>query len=53
MLNRKVIISELYDKNIAKICETLERGTSEYDKNEYLSLKNDFLSEDNDVRNVA
>ncbi|KNB62896.1 DNA methyltransferase [Chryseobacterium sp. Hurlbut01] len=53
MLNRKVIISELYDKNIAKIYETLERGTSEYDENEYRSLKNDFLSEGNDLRNVA
>jgi len=53
MLNRKVIISELYEKNIPKISEILQKGISEYDENEYRSLKNDFLSEDNDLRNVA
>lgn len=53
MLNRKVIMSELYDKNIPKIKEVLEKGISEYDENEYLSLKNDFFSNEDDLQNVA
>lgn len=44
MLNRKVIISELYEKNVAKISEILEKGISEFDANEYSTLKKDFLS---------
>lgn len=53
MLNRKVIISELYDKNIPKISEVLEKGVSEYNENEYLTLKNDFFSNEEDLQNVA
>ncbi|MDO3423974.1 hypothetical protein QWT87_03660 [Chryseobacterium sp. APV1] len=49
MLNRKVIMSELYDKNIPKIKEVLEKGISEYDENEYHTLKNDFVSSDNQI----
>lgn len=49
MLNRKVIISELYEKNVAKISEILEKGISEYDENEYSSLKKDFLSSDDQI----
>jgi hypothetical protein len=49
MLNRKVIISELYEKNVAKISEILEKGVSEYDENEYSSLRKDFLSSDDQI----
>lgn len=49
MLNRKVIMSELYDKNIPKIKEVLEKGISEYDENEYHTLKNDFVSSDDQI----
>lgn len=49
MLNRKVIMSELYDKNIPKIKEVLEKGISEYDENEYHTLKNDFLSSNDQI----
>ncbi len=49
MLNRKVIISELYEKNVAKISEILEKGISEYDENEYSSLRKDFLSLDDQI----
>ncbi len=53
MLNRKVIISELYDKNIPKISEVLEKGIYDYDEEEYLTLKNDFFSYEEDLQNVA
>lgn len=39
MLNRKVIISELYDKNIPKIKEVLEKGISEFHEEDYINLK--------------
>lgn len=52
MLNRKVIISELYDKNIPKIKEVLEKGISEFNQEDYINLKNDFLSS-NDQTDLA
>ncbi|MDQ1160654.1 DNA modification methylase [Chryseobacterium sp. SORGH_AS 447] len=52
MLNRKVIISELYDKNIPKIKEVLEKGISEFNEEDYINLKNDFLSS-NDHNDLA
>ncbi len=53
MLNRKVIISELYEKNVAKISEILEKGISEYDESEYISLRKDLICEDHNILNVA
>ncbi|AZA78107.1 hypothetical protein EG347_11580 [Chryseobacterium sp. G0186] len=53
MLNRKVIISELYEKNIVKICEILEKGASEYNEQDYITLKQDFLSIDNNIEYAA
>lgn len=49
MLNRKVIISELYEKNIEKISEVLGKGISEYDENEYSSLRKDFLTSEDQL----
>lgn len=53
MLNRKVIISELYQKNLEKISEILEKGTTEYNENNYISLKNDFLDDNESLQEVA
>lgn len=53
MLNRKVIISELYDKNIPKIKEVLEKGISEFREEDYINLKNDFLSSNDQIDLVA
>ncbi|GAA4149522.1 hypothetical protein GCM10022217_01550 [Chryseobacterium ginsenosidimutans] len=53
MLNRKVIISELYEKNIVKICEILEKGVSEYNETDYTTLKNDFLSSEDQMNDAA
>lgn len=46
LLNRKVIISELYEKNIPKIIEILEKGESEFNTNEYEKLATEFLDEE-------
>ena len=48
MLGRKTIISELYEKNIPKIVEMLEKGISDYDKESLNYLNNELglISED-------
>jgi DNA modification methylase len=46
LLGRKVIISELYEKNVAKIVETLERGISQFNNEYYNDLKKDLLNAD-------
>lgn len=53
MLNRKVMISELYEKNIVKICEILEKGISEYNETDYITLKNDLLSSEDQINDAA
>ncbi|WP_267402205.1 MULTISPECIES: DNA methyltransferase [unclassified Chryseobacterium] len=52
MLNRRAIMSELYDKNIPKIKEVLEKGISQFNEEDYINLKNDFLSS-NDQTDLA
>ena len=49
MLNRKVIMSELYDKNIPKIKEVLEKGLYEFNEEDYKDLKDDVLSSDDQI----
>jgi hypothetical protein len=49
MLGRKTIMSELYEKNIPKIIEMLEKGESEYDKESLMSLNQELglISDEN------
>lgn len=54
MLNRRAIMSELYDKNVPKIKEVLEKGISEFNEEDYINLKIDvFTSEDDQIDLVA
>jgi DNA modification methylase len=46
MLNRKVIISELYEKNVVKIEEILQRGISEFNEADYELVKSEFLGDE-------
>lgn len=42
LLNRRVIISELYEKNIPKIEEILQKGISEFNPEEYENIKVEY-----------
>ena len=46
LLNRKVIISELYEKNVVKIAEILEKGYSEFNEADYELVKSEFVNEE-------
>jgi DNA modification methylase len=49
MLGRKTIMSELYEKNISKIIEMLEKGESEYNKESLMILNQELglISDEN------
>ena len=42
LLNRRVIISELYEKNIPKIEEILQKGITEFNPEEYENIKVEY-----------
>ena len=42
LLNRRVIISELYEKNIPKIEEILNKGITEFNPEEYENIKVEY-----------
>ena len=42
LLNRRVIISELYEKNIPKIQEILQKGITEFNPEEYENIKVEY-----------
>lgn len=42
LLNRRVIISELYEKNIPKIEEILQKGITEFNTEEYENIKVEY-----------
>jgi len=44
LLGRNVIISELYEKNVVKISETLQRGVDEFNAEYFKEVTDDFLN---------